>query len=335
MSIEAPWQLYVRDIDPSSMLTWAPPDNGGADGSPKWWRHEVEVASFDDVNHEDWLRRECDIPNARQQLRFTNPEDGSTWIKLQGLDIWQSPIPPGHDRDEVGRREVWLWANGYLVSAADVEEFISWSESVNFWNRWMPEPPTGYSSKLFFGELGWSFAFDALLGDVARPAHPEPREGGRCPVLLQPVAFHYVAEGGGYDCSITNSYGLHRPNSRLLQGMDLRWSGNAADFVDGDGVLVAFDPSARDAGSSALLVREDDLKRFLNEIGSALVWAMTGEKRAHRPGLLEDAWAGALQLSGAGAYTPDGPTRRLTPRLQLPSGATKESIAVGSQSDCR
>ena len=63
-------------------------------------------------------------------------------------------------------------------------------------------------------------------------------------------------------------------------------------------MLVAFDPSARDAGSSALLVREDDLQCFLNDTGSALVWAMTGEKRANGPGPLGGAWAGALQLSG-------------------------------------
>ena len=319
------WQLRVRDIDPSSLLTGTPLDRRGSDISHQWWRHEMEIASAAEVSHDEWLQRESDIPDQKQQLCFTTPDDGTNWIKLQGLDIWQTPIPSGYGRHEVHHREVWLWANGYLVSAADVEEFISWSKTVNFWNRWMPEPPEAYSSRLFFGELGWSYAFDALLGDIAMPHQPQPTEGGRCPVPLQPAAFHYVAEGGGYDCSITNAYELHRPNSRLLKAMNLQWSGHAADFVDADGVLVAFDPSARDTGSSALLMREDDLKRFLNETGSALVWAMTGEKRAHGPGRLDAAWAGALQLSGAGAYTPDGPTRRLTARLEVPSRATKES----------
>ena len=105
--------------------------------------------------------------------------------------------------------------------------------------------------------------------------------------------------------------------------MNLRWSGHAADFLDADGMLVAFDPSARDAGSSALLVREDDLQCFLNETGSALVWAMTGEKRANGPGPLGGAWAGALQLSGAGAYEPGDPTRRLTARREVPRHAKK------------
>ena len=317
------WQLYVRDIDPSSVLTGASPDSGGPDGSPKWWRHQVEIASVGDANHDEWLQRESDIPDQRQQLCFTDPDEGTRWIKLQGLDIWQTPIPPGYDHHEVDQREIWLWANGYLVSTADVEAFILWSKTVDFWGRWMPEPPRGSSSRLFFGEFGWSFAFNALLGDMARPHHPEPQEGARCPVPLQPAAFRYVTEGGGYDCSIADPYELHRPNSRLLKAMNLRWSGHAANFLDADGMLVAFDPSARDAGSSALLVREDDLQCFLNDTGSALVWAMTGEKRANGPGPLGGAWAGALQLSGAGAYEPGDPTRRLTARREVPRHAKK------------
>jgi len=314
------WQLRVRDIDPSSLLTGESPDSRGSGISPRWWRHETEIASAADVSHDEWLRRESDVPDQRQQLCFTDP-DGTSWIKLQALDIWQTPVPPGYDRDEVDHREIWLWANGHLIGDSDVEAFISWSATVNFWNRWMPEPPAAYSSQLFFGELGWSFAFDALLGDVAMPQHPEPPEGGRGPVPLQPAAYQYVAESGGYDCSITNRHELLRPNCRLLNAMNLRWSGHAADFVDTDGVLVAFDPSARDAGSSALLMREDALKRFLDETGSALVWAITGEKCAFRSGRLEDSWAGALQLSGAGAYAPDGPTRRLKATLELPNSA--------------
>ena len=312
------WQLYVRDIDPSSVHTGASPDSGRRNGCSKWWRHEVVINSVDDATHDEWLRRESDIPDEKQQLHFTNPDDGSTWIKLQGMDIWHSPIPPGYDRDDIDDRELWLEANGYLISAAHVEEFSEWSTTVDFWNRWMPELPRAYS--LFFGELGWSFASKALLGDSSEPQRPAPEKGARCPIPLQLASYRYVAEGRGYDCSLADSYELHRPHARLVEGMNLRWTGNGADYVDADGVLVAFDPSAGDDCESGLLMREDSLARFLDETGSAIVWAITGEKSAHGPGWAGDAWAGSLRLTGSATFKRGGPMRRrFTSDLELPT----------------
>ena len=311
------WQLSVRDIDPSSLLTGASPDSPRPEDSLKWWRHEVDIAPVDDEGHLEWLQHESDIPDRNQQLRFVDPDDGSTWIKLQGLDIWQTPIPPDYDHHEVDHREIWLWANGYFVRSADVEAFVSWSTTVNFWNRWMPEPPKAYS--LFLGELGWSFAFNSLLGDSAEPQRPEPDEGARCPIPIQPAAFQYVAEGGGYDCSLVDGHELHRPNSRLAEVMNLHWTGHGVDFVNAEGALVAFDPSARDACASALLMREEELARFLNKTGSALVWSITGEKRAMGPQRFRDAWAGALRVTGDATYEPAGLIRRrFTTSLHLP-----------------
>lgn len=276
------------------------------------------IESVDDVTHDEWLRHESDIPDEKQQLCFTNPDDGSTWIKLQGMDIWQSPIPPGYDHDGVDHREIWLEANGYLISTAHVEEFIEWSTTVDFWNRWMPESPRAHS--LFFGELGWSFAFNALIGDSAEPQRPKPEKGAGCPIPLQIASYRYVAEGRGYDCSIADSYELHRPHARLVEAMNLRWTGNGADYLDADGVLAAFDPSAHDDGASALLMREDSLAHFLDQTGSAIVWAITGEKRAHGPGWSRDAWAGALRLTGNATFKRGGPIhRRFSSILELPN----------------
>ena len=89
------WQLTVRDIDPSALLTGAPPADERAEDSARWWRHEVVIGSGDDLDHEQWLQRTSDVPDREHQLRFTDPEDGSTWIKLQGSDTWQSPDHTG------------------------------------------------------------------------------------------------------------------------------------------------------------------------------------------------------------------------------------------------
>ena len=301
------WQLSVRDIDPSTLLTGAPPDRQRPDGCNRWWRHEAPIASIDDIDHAQWLKSESDLPDCEQQLRFTNPQDGSTWIKLQGMDIWQSPTAPDQDRHETDQREIWLDACGYVIDATAVDEFIAWSKTVNFWNRWMPEPPGAHS--LFFGEFGWSFAFKALVGNYLESQHPAPRQGTPCPTPLQPTALEYSPESGEYDCSIVEGYNLYRPSPHLVNAMNLSWTGYGADFVDSDGALAAFDPSAHDATySAALLVRENSLQRFLDQSGSALVWRTIGHKRAAEPEGRGEAWAGFLQLTGASEYGPGGPT---------------------------
>lgn len=306
------WQLSIRDIDPSTVVSGTPSDHGRSEDPTPWWRHQAPVASIEEVSHEEWLQSDHDIPDRSQQLRFSNPEDASAWIKLQGMDIWK---PPDHELDGTDRREIWLDAYGYLIRAADVDEFIAWSQTVDFWNHWMPEPPRAPS--LYFGELGWSFAFDALVGDLLEQQHPTPYEGTPCPVPLQPATFRYTAEGGGYDRSLAEGYTLYRPNSRLVKAMDLRWTGQGADFVDSHGTLVAFDPSAQDNPSAALLVREENLARHLDETGSALVWAILGGKRAMDPTDHVRAWAGSLRLTGAAVYGPNGPSGYLTTQLHM------------------
>ena len=309
------WQLSVRDIDPSATVAPATAPRERPGTSTRWWRHDAPIAAADDMDDLQWLRREADIPDRDQHLRFIDPDSGIAWIKLQGMDVWQSSQPTGYDRHEVDQREIWLYACGYLIVAADVEDFIAWSEAVDFSGRWMPEPPRSY--ELFFGELGWSAASRGLFGDHLGARRPEPRDGPQCPIALQSAAFEYSANGGDYDCSLAHSQEFYRPSPRLAEAIGLRWTGYGADFVDADGTLAAFDPSAHDNSSSALLMREDCLERYLNETQSALVWATIGEKQAIRPRQHRDPWLGILRLTDAAVYDGGSLWGNRTTRLEI------------------
>ncbi len=314
------WQLSVRDIDPSAVDTGAPQSQGRIEESGLWWRHEVAIAEFDDVSNEQWLRDDSDIPSRDQQLRFTNRKDGDTWIKILGLDTWRTPAVPGFDEFEVERREIWLMRCGYLIDASEVEEFIEWSRKVEFSPQWMPQPPKFLS--LFFGEFGWSFASNAQLAEYLEIQCPVPRQGPRCPVGLRPLTLEYHSEVGDHDCSVAEGYRFYRPIQALIEALDLRWTGHGADFVDPGGRLEVFDPSADGKSSSALLVREESLQRFLDDTASALVWALPGEKRVLAPLHSQNVWAGSLHLSGAAAYSPDALEGFLSKRLELPNSGS-------------
>ena len=121
---------------------------------------------------------------------------------------------------------------------------------------------------------------------------------------MRPVALEYHSETSSHDCSVAEIYNYYRPVEDFVKAMNLRWTGYGADYVDPEGVLIAFDPSAYDDCSSALLVREKSLKEFLSETGLALVWAISGQKSVAVPRASPIPWTSFSRLSGACVYAP-------------------------------
>ena len=315
------WQLHVRDIDPSTILVRSRSDleQERSEGVTNWWRHEATIAPIDEMSHEQWLQIEADIPSHDQQLRFTNPDDDSTWIKLHGMDTWKMETDPSHERDQADQREIWLYACGYLIDATAVDEFIAWSQTVDFYGRWMPQPQELHG--LYFGEIGWSSAFKDIHYDgPLEPRGFAPSASTPLPTTLCLTAVEYCAEGRGRDCSLAEGYSLYHPHPRLVEAMNLRWTGKDAEFVDADGTLTIFDPSAHDDRYPALLVREDKLSQFLHDTDSAVVWAMLGEKQAIGAG---ERWSARSsfplrRLTGAYAYRNGSLTGHRSTHLETP-----------------
>ena len=262
------------------------------------------------------MQRTDDIPNRDVQLYYDAKKDGTRWVKIQGMDIWKLPPQQGREERELDYRELWLDAYGYFIPVDAIDEFLNWAREMNFWNRWLPEPPG--DSRLFLGELGWSHPFQQILHPYLEAQYPEPRDDGRvCPVPLSSAAYSYPGEGGGYDCSRMRQMPLLRPSSRLVDSLNLHWTGFGANFVDDDGARAAFDPSVYDEQRSALMVREDCLQQHLTDTNSALVWAIVGEKRVRAPGDWMDAWAAFLQITGAYAHGSDDPAGHISTTLQI------------------
>ncbi len=313
---QGPWQSFERDIDPSVVVFPQRTQQKSGAAKCQWWAKEVAIPTSEEASNLDWVQRTDDIPGRDLQLYFTDEDAGSRWVKLHGMDIWKLPLEAGREEDELDYRELWLDTHGYFVPADAVDEFLNWAQEVSFWNRWLPEPPG--DSRLFFGELGWSHPFQQILGPYLEPQYPEPFGDGQvCPVPLSAVAYSYAAENGGYDCSLAHHVPLLRPDSRIIDSLKLCWTGVGANYVDDAGELVAFDPSIYDEQRSSLMVREDYLSQYLTDTGSALVWAIVGEKRVRAPGNWGDAWAAFLQITGAYAHRSDAPTGRLSTTLQI------------------
>jgi hypothetical protein len=222
---------------------------------------------------------------------------------VEGYFSWMQQTPADRESTEVERRELWCICTGYLIRTQDVDAFVNWAEGIDFWGRWMPDPPQVY--QMFLGEHGWSPASryfqQPYFGDER---WTQPNHG--CPVKVRTAAFEYLRETSGFDCSVDESYTLRLPASELVIGLGLRWSGNGADYLDAAGQLAAFDPTAHAVGPSALLLREDLLKVFLAREKLTICWAVLGEKCVLGAGF-SPAHHASLRLSGAYMLGDKGP----------------------------
>ncbi len=310
-----PWQSSRRDIDPSFLRPPALDHRSENDVPSNSWANSEGFDWGEDLDAHGWIDRKDDLPDICQLLRFRPDGDGATWLKLFGFPTWRQPSPPTHDQWEIARREVWVNVTGYLVERGAVAETLDLLRRTDFWNNRLPEPAT--SSKLFFGEVGWSPAFRDLMSEFDYEGPHGNADWPRSTATLRPVAMCYLFEGAGYDCSLSESVTLYRPEWQTDESMRLKWTGKGADFANTAGELVASDPSAFGSGPPALIIRESDFAAYLEANGLTLIWKVQGERCAFSPGR-PNTWDGSLQFWGAYEYTPSGPQGKLETRLQLP-----------------
>lgn len=100
---------------------------------------------------------------------------------------------------------------------------------------------------------------------------------------IRPIAFAYLSEASGFDCSVDESFTLRLPISDLVTELGIRWSSFGADFVDAAGRVVAQDPATHADGPTALLLREDPLRDFMEREKFTICWAVLSEKRVLGP----------------------------------------------------
>lgn len=305
-TFQGAWQGWYRDIDPSCLLASQAGGMDLLDQKTSWWTRTAYEAWDEDASHQSWLDAEDDIPAIEYILHTVNPADSSEWFSIDNSILWQQPYPADVEPYDKPRRQVWIEYQAYFIRADDVDQFSTWAKGVDFYGRWMPQPHNVYHTHMFLGEHTWAPAFEYFI-DSAESNNQE--EGwsdtdDKCPVSLLTASFHYNVEGGGFDCSIDDSYSLHLPNKSFLRSAGLKWTGIGADFTDSQGSLAASDPSAHEDGTGALLIRGDVLRRFLKVNNLAICWTVVGEKTV--AGFDGSQRLRFRKMSGAYILTDDG-----------------------------
>lgn len=178
---EGPWQEHLRDIDPSCTLRTTPGGTSWEGHSLAWWGPAQYENWGKSANPHEWVMNRDALPKLEDLLRVTYPKDGIRWLNVNGYFNLTQRKPADQETTDIERRELWYICTGYLIYAHDKDAFKKWANSVDFWNRWMPEPSKVY--RMFLGEHGWAPA-SRYFSDAGwtHPSHD-------CPVKVQVIAF--------------------------------------------------------------------------------------------------------------------------------------------------
>ena len=311
---EGPWQENFRDIDPSCTLERIPGVSSWDGPNPSWWAN-CEYEDWDEgIGHEAWIEKREDLPVVSELLSVIRPKDGSRWLNAAGFLLWRQPSPADLEPDMVDKRELWLRYSGYFIPSECASDFMDWAKCADTWGIWLHEP-SGVQD-FYLGEYGWAQAFKHIFKPFYGHSDWEDPEGG-CPTSVRPAFFPYAAEAGTSDCSIEETFSLRLPHHDFVAELGLRWSGKGVDFCDQHGDRVAYDPTVHEDGPSALLLREDCVRRYLAQNNLALIWVVQGEKS-----VLGKGWDGVghgyLEVTGAFLYTDGKPNGSLRYRFNAP-----------------
>jgi hypothetical protein len=275
LPFEGPWQLWIRDIDPTYVL-------GDKKKKPEDFPNLAAYKSnltYDPwrtgISHTAWLKSR-DLPNLKRLLQIVDT-NRNTWLALESFIDWKEGIPPEEEDWRFPSGHVWLRIRGYLVKNNQRNQLFRWGLKQNFMGNWMPEPHD--INRTFLGEFPWAPAY--LSQDTPYYGHEGwTNNRGEIPANVLPACDHYFRGMASRDSSIEGPVSVSMPNKLIVTGLNLTQSHSDGRFFDSQGNLVAFDPSVFDDSlPNSALINQNVLRAFLESEEYGIVWTLLGEKR--------------------------------------------------------
>ena len=278
---EGPWQMRLRDIDPS--LPVARTGIGALERATAEWWCTVTYEQWRHPEHDtEWVNNTDGIPDPRDLIDITAP-NGGRWLNLQMAVRWAEPVLPGEDKWDVGHRAIEYEIQSYILHRDDADAIWAWASAKHHASTRISDMPSNH--RVFLGEFYWAAAYQYFQ----TPYHGNDGwvELGDTRKLLR-TAEGYTWEEGDPDASIDERIDIILPASLLAEGMRLRHGAIPGTLVDHDGSTVFQDPSVTAAGPGALLAAREPLLSFLEQHGFQLLWIVSGKRQAF-PGEFHDS----------------------------------------------
>lgn len=272
---EGPWQIGIRDIDPSCTLKEFPnPKPSSVPVFKEYVKYDPRNNRYSDPL---WLKKKVDLPDPRRIIEIKDTE-GNLWVTLEGFLRWQEDTPPEQEKYQTPARTFWYALKSYLVMKKDLQKIFTWAQKQDFRGGWMPESAEFYD--VFLGEYPWMGAF---LYHYAPYSHHDgwvdKVRKNKIPARILTTNAAYLSSGSGFDCSTEEAIKLELPVKWIVNKMGLKQNSVNGMFFNRKNELVTFDPSLfDDTLPSILLIDKERLRKFLNSKGYAVFWTLLGEK---------------------------------------------------------
>ena len=275
-----PWQFYGRDIDP----TLPPPQRKRSEDDvfeltptfsedETWWKPPgPRYHRNDSPVGEGWAAESDDIPEFEPFIR-RKEENGTHWVVLRAHYQWDDEVPEDEEADSRPRRQLWSQIFSWLVQPADRDDLVAYLGQHSLMGRWMPEGRE-HTDAAYLGELQWAASANEYP-DTWEEARDRGFPGSSIKVC--PAWAEYLWEGNVLDCSIDEAVSAWFPSPILFNEGKLLWVPGTREWRKSDGVSVV--RYFEEGSNSAVLVREDWLKRTLRKAGHSMVFGWLGEKQ--------------------------------------------------------
>lgn len=277
VKFEGPWQLSIRDIDPSCTLKEFP--NTKSEHIPifKWEIQSQYNTWHTNRPHSAWLKKSEDLPDPKKIIEFTD-EDGIAWVALEGFIEWQEETPPEQEKYNLPSRQLLYMIKSYLVRARDGEKVFNWAKQQQFMGRWMPESDKFYH--VYLGEYPWAPAF--LYHNITYNHNDGWTDGSsdkKIPAKILVTDDQYLSSDSLIDCSTSKAISVKLPAKFLVDEMKLTQNYVDGRFFNKNNELVAFYPPVFDEKApSCVLIKKDKLVNFFRVKKYNMVWTLLGEK---------------------------------------------------------
>ncbi len=289
---EGPWQLSLRDIDPTlppplrtlSVDGYAKVGRTFAEDNDGWWLPDGPRYRDDDPPaNEEWGTDQSDIPKFEPLVRRQDG-DGKKWVVLHASYKWAN----GNLWEQTGhlrRREMWGQIYSWLVQPKQRKMVVEYLEQHTLMGLWMPDGARN-TDAAYLGEMPWAISRD-ISENIWRPVQRYEDEEPTG-LKVSPAWEDYYWEGNIRDCSIDDEVSSSCPTPVLFDAGTLTWKSGTRKWMDKKGVTVAQFVESID--HSALLVREDWLKKTLRRAKLDMVFGWLGEKRLLEKGGIVGGW---------------------------------------------
>ena len=269
-----PWQIYKRDIDPTTWVRKNGEYRSYHNEVSTWWQpYEFPYSGIKNLpDQEKYLWDEAQMPKFPELLQLKDPDKQNQWTVLRGF--WSEKQWKSKRKKGAFELDFWFRINSIFVRKEDISLVEEKLKNEILIDPFIVSIPSTQHQG-YLGEYPWHPVYRFISG------WHEPANDFRklIPTKYFVPVSQYKWESGNEDYSIDTSLSFYLPAKKLVESLDLRRVDNDFGSWRNDNGVVFRDPSIQEYGPSYALMDSQKLNEWLNENGLDILWLIGGEKR--------------------------------------------------------